>query len=481
MQKMYLRFSSRTGGFIKLMLLLVVMGSGGKGLGQINEGFESGLPTSYTATTTYTLGSGTWTGQANGVIRGTLGVHTGSYSLQLRPQTASQVTTPNITVGVSTISFWASSSTAGGSLQVNISTDGGFSFTGVTGSPFSLNTTVTPFIATVNNLSPNILIQFYRTASTVYIDDVAIGVPICSNPTINTQPSNQSVDVSNSATFSLAASGTFSTYQWQVDDGLGGGFVHVSTGTGSTTNTYNTGATTTALNGNDYRCIVYSGTCSTTSNSASLSVNCTSTHTVTGFIPTAGPSNTVVTITGTGFTGATAVKFGAIDAASYTVINSTTIVARTPTNAPSGLINVTNSGCSINAGTNFSGTASSSGTCSAPLPSDLFISEVYDAAAGTLSYIELYNGTLSTINLSSYSIKTTIDGNTVNTLALTGTIASGGVVIVKVGNDGSSTDCPGHTSITNSSSTCGFNGNDVTELVKSGTVIDRVENPNYGG
>ena len=54
--------------------------------------------------------------------------------------------------------------------------------------------------------------------------------------------------------------------------------------------------------------------------------------TVTGVNPMTGPAagGTSVTITGTNFTGATAVKFGTIDAASFTVRNATTIVARTP-------------------------------------------------------------------------------------------------------------------------------------------------------
>lgn len=161
--------------FWVLVFVLFLQGSSW-GQIQITEGFESGMPTSYTATTSYVLGSGTWTGQANGVIRGTSGVNSGSYSCQLRSQSGAQITSPNIaTGGVSTVTFWASISTgSGSSLQVNYSTDGGSTWTAATGSPFSLTTSVVQYTATINSSSNNILVQFYRTNATVYIDDIII-------------------------------------------------------------------------------------------------------------------------------------------------------------------------------------------------------------------------------------------------------------------------------------------------------------------
>ena len=54
--------------------------------------------------------------------------------------------------------------------------------------------------------------------------------------------------------------------------------------------------------------------------------------TVTGISPTSGPAagGTPVTITGTGFTGATAVDFGTTAATDVTVVNDTTITANSP-------------------------------------------------------------------------------------------------------------------------------------------------------
>ncbi len=164
-------------------------------LSQINEGFESGLPASYTTTTSYTLSSGTWTGQASGVIGNTTAtwIKSGTRSCQLRSQVGSQITTPTITQTVGTVTFWASrTSGSGSSLQVNYSTDGGTTWVAATGSPFSLNTTVSQYTATVNTTSVNVKLQFYRTAGTVNIDDVVINKnnnSVCSTVTTLSLPS----------------------------------------------------------------------------------------------------------------------------------------------------------------------------------------------------------------------------------------------------------------------------------------------------
>jgi autotransporter-associated beta strand protein len=63
--------------------------------------------------------------------------------------------------------------------------------------------------------------------------------------------------------------------------------------------------------------------------------------TVTGISPASGPAagGTTVTITGTSFTGATAVNFGTTAATGVTVVNATTITAVSP--AGTGVVNVT--------------------------------------------------------------------------------------------------------------------------------------------
>ena len=64
--------------------------------------------------------------------------------------------------------------------------------------------------------------------------------------------------------------------------------------------------------------------------------------TVTKVAPDVGPEagSTNVTITGTGFTGAKAVKFGSVAAKSFTVVSATSITAESPAGS-AGTVDVT--------------------------------------------------------------------------------------------------------------------------------------------
>lgn len=98
--------------------------------------------------------------------------------------------------------------------------------------------------------------------------------------------------------------------------------------------------------------------CDVTS-SSTFTVTCP--VTVTSFSPTSGPEGTLVTITGTDFTGATSVTFNGISA-SYTIVNATTITATVPSVAVTGKIAVTK-GCTGTSAGDFT-VISQTGTCS---------------------------------------------------------------------------------------------------------------------
>ena len=94
-------------------------------------------------------------------------------------------------------------------------------------------------------------------------------------PSITTQPSNQSVTVGQTATFSVAATGTAPlSYQWQK------GTTPI---TGATSATYTTPATISSDNGSQFQVVVSNSLGSKTSNTATLTVNA------------AGPSTDVLT------------------------------------------------------------------------------------------------------------------------------------------------------------------------------------------
>jgi gliding motility-associated-like protein len=117
----------------------------------------------------------------------------------------------------------------------------------------------------------------------------------------------------------------------------------------------------------------------------------------------------------------------------------------------------------------------------ATIPTDLFISEATDSNAGSLSYIEIYNGTGNAINLGNYSLKTASNGNTTYgfTLPLNNvSLASGSTYVVALGNDNFCPSTPGANGSlaaqTNASGSVNFtnNGHDHIALFNGTTLID---------
>jgi hypothetical protein len=108
---------------------------------------------------------------------------------------------------------------------------------------------------------------------------VEIGLAAGGGPTINTQPTAQTVVLNNdartSATFTVAAttSGGALSYQWQVDDG--GGFDNISNGgiySGATSTSLVVTPTNKDQNGYDYRCNVTDSNGTTATNAVALTV-----------------------------------------------------------------------------------------------------------------------------------------------------------------------------------------------------------------
>lgn len=96
-----------------------------------------------------------------------------------------------------------------------------------------------------------------------------------SGPTINTQPSSQTVTAPATATFTVAATASAGalSYQWQRQPTGGGGYTDIS---GANAASYTTGATAVTggshNNGDTYRCVVTDSNGSTTSSAATLNV-----------------------------------------------------------------------------------------------------------------------------------------------------------------------------------------------------------------
>jgi hypothetical protein len=91
---------------------------------------------------------------------------------------------------------------------------------------------------------------------------------------VNTQPTNQTININNNSQFVTGSSDPSATYQWQTD--LGVGFQNLnSVGqySGTTNDTLIVSNVTLSNNNQPFRCIISSGSCSDTSNVAVLTVN----------------------------------------------------------------------------------------------------------------------------------------------------------------------------------------------------------------
>ena len=102
--------------------------------------------------------------------------------------------------------------------------------------------------------------------------------------------------------------------------------------------------------------------------------------------------------------------------------------------------------------------------------SELFISE-YIEGSGNNKFLEIYNPTSSSVDLSTYDIVMYQNGSsTVSaTLTLTGTLVSGGTFVIENSNEAT-----GFTSanLSTTNSVMTFNGNDVIALRKSSAIVD---------
>lgn len=140
--------------------------------------------------------------------------------------------------------------------------------------------------------------------------------------------------------------------------------------------------------------------------------------TITSFTPIIGFAGTTVTITGTNFTGTTAVSFGGTAASSYTIVNPTTISAVVGAGA-TGSVSVTNP----------LGTGSLAGFTYAPIPV-IFSFTPTSAATGTIVTISGQNFTGTTaISFGGVAATSFTVVNTNTITAVVGDGATGSVMV----------------------------------------------------
>ncbi|HYC39375.1 MAG TPA: zinc-dependent metalloprotease family protein [Chitinophagaceae bacterium] len=226
-----------------------------------------GTPVTVTLNGTNTLNNGSYvitvtgtaTGAPNKTVNLTYTINPGagpSITAQPAAQTACESSPATFSV------------TASGaqSYQWQISTDGGASFVNIGGATAS-SYTIASTTAAMNNYRYRVIVT--GQCGTTTSNSAALTVNTA--PVVNTHPSGQTVCAGSNASFSVSASGTGLSYQWQVSTDGGSTFNNIA---GANASTYTASSTTSAMNGNRYR-VVVSGSCSpaATSNAATLTVH----------------------------------------------------------------------------------------------------------------------------------------------------------------------------------------------------------------
>ena len=136
----------------------------------------------------------------------------------------------------------------------------------VTGTVGQSITTTIKAIAVKNGMQDSSVETFIYT---IKQDSQTPDVPVVTAPSITTQPDNTTVKAGETATFTIAASGTDLTYQWQIDRNDGNGWVNID---GATAAIYTTSTVDISCNGFKYQCVVSNSAGTDTSNTAVLTV-----------------------------------------------------------------------------------------------------------------------------------------------------------------------------------------------------------------
>ena len=174
--------------------------------------------------------------------------------------------TPACTGGIATFSVTASGSSL--LYQWQVSTDGGLTYTNIGIATSSSTLVLNGVSSSMNNNKYRVLIT--NNCSSSVLSDA--GTLIVSDPaSLTSQPNSNAVCEGSDVSFSVAATGTNITYQWQVS--TDGGITY-SNITGATSTTLSLTGVNATMNNNRYRAVLFS--CSATglnSNAAVLTVN----------------------------------------------------------------------------------------------------------------------------------------------------------------------------------------------------------------
>jgi uncharacterized protein (DUF736 family) len=187
------------------------------------------------------------------------------------PAITTQPSSKTICIG-STATFTVTASNSPTGYQWQYSTDGGSNWASVSGGSGGTTYRYITSSATAGMNGYLYRVVVSKSGCSQLTSNV---VTLTVNTAIATQPSSKTVCIGNTATFTVTASGSSLSYQWQQSTDGGSNWAPVSGGSGGTTSSYTTSSATTGMNGYQYRVVVAKSGCSqgTTSSAATLTVN----------------------------------------------------------------------------------------------------------------------------------------------------------------------------------------------------------------
>lgn len=162
--------------------------------------------------------------------------------------------------------------------------------------------------------------------------------------------------------------------------------------------------------------------------------------TISSFLPTHGLPGTNVTITGSSFTNATAVQFNGLNAASFTVVNNSTITAVVPNSAQTGPITVAAPGGTNASASNFTIDNTDLAITITDSPDPVFVGSnlvytivVTNAGPSAATNVKVTNSLPANVALKSAGASQgTVITNAITVYGLLGTINSGAKATVTI-------------------------------------------------
>src|SRR5467141_3288714 len=184
------------------------------------------------------------------------------------PTITTQPANQTVTAGQTATFMAAATGSPTPTVQWQVSTDGGMTFSNVSGA----TSTTLSFTTTLSQNRYQYRAVFTNAAGTAMTTAATLTVNSPTPPTIATQPANQTVTAGQTASFTAAATGSPTpTVQWQVSTDAGVTFSNVS-GAGATSTTLNF-TTASSQNGYQYRAVFTNAAGTATTTAASLTVN----------------------------------------------------------------------------------------------------------------------------------------------------------------------------------------------------------------